>query len=369
VNGHFALACDCHIAPSAWTRSGIDGDSHHAFAAVRQICLARGVDLLLGGDVFDVLAPSNADRKFLRHEFDHFERAGRNVYYIQGQHELDRKVTAIESLHDHPVSIDGRTVEVGPYGIYGRDWQPAARIPDLIAGVPTAADIILGHQTCEEHMGSGRHVECELRLVDLPHVHAALFGDYHYEQRTELIRPDGSRLWAYSTGSLCMQSIDEPESKSILVFGDDLGAPERVPLPGRFCDRLVISTPDDLEDLIARGLSELADLAADHARKWELPEPLLRGLLQVTYPEDLPGAYTRLLAACEGRFHFFPKPVHEELADDPAEAAMLAAVAAGGMLAAMEQMVPAGRLRDDSVRLYKAPDRIAALEELIGDFG
>ncbi len=362
----FAFTADWHIAKSAWSRSGIDGDAKHALAAVVDYCVRNELPLVAGGDLFDTVDPSPDDVKAVRLQMDRMKRAKLPVYFTQGQHER-RTPPWLSSVHHWPTHVDGVTFEIGGVKIHGLDWRNAASLQEALGKIDPAATVLVCHQVWKDLMGG--QAECEGCFADTPsHIELVLTGDFHKRVVKHFSRTDGSVGLTLSPGSLAMQSIDEESVKGFFVICENLDA-NVVQLESRRFRGYSVDDEESLSELIVNGLAYLDTEMIEVVASGDLHPDLHKPLIRVRHPAKLPGAAGRLKAASAGKYHLFLDPVTEvdaETGVDRVEAAK--ALAERGMLGVLETMplegADAAWVRTAVAALLAANDPEHVLDEL-----
>lgn len=373
----FIASADWHLCRSAWRRSGIDGDAAHALKQVVDLCLDHDVDLVAAGDLFDTTDPDPEDVKVAREQVERLSGADLRVFYVQGQHELDRERPWLSAIHPDATCVhDPTRADAWFKGRNGRgrpifrglDWQPAGRIQELLAA-DGDADILICHQAWRDLMGDdGSRSECELAEVGQRYV---LTGDYH-RHVAKAYTPRGKAAGsgtAYSPGSIHLTSIDEPERKGVFLCSTNDGHPvhleaESLWLRSRPVRRVEVGDEAAMVELLTHGLPLLLeDCAAEAA---DLPAHLRKPLVRVAYDADIPGARRRLEAACRGLFHLFPKCIPRR--DRPEALASARRIVEGGLGAALEARGVPEAARRDAGRLLRSDDPDGAVDELVADY-
>lgn len=372
------FASDWHIAPSAWVRSGVVGDSYHALSRLVDFCVSRRLPLLGAGDLFDTTDPPPEAVAAVRSQMDRMRDANLEVWYTQGQHE---KATTpwLSAIHDWPFHIDGKSATISIscnssitplLRLYGLDHRTPSRLQAALASVPPDIDAVVCHQVFSDVMGG--QAQCEARLADVPHASLILFGDFHKHIVKFATRDDGTTLTALSSGSICMQSIDEESAKSFFVIGRDADgdlAYESEALPGRYSLRIDLTDDTDFNEFIVHGLAGFLEDAASHATRYALPPDIVRPLLGVRYDPAMPDALIRITAACRDVCHVMTTPI--VTADIASERSVMASLRSGGMLAVLADMDLSIYGVDESLRrtvasLLSAADPEVVLSEILG---
>ncbi len=376
----FAFTADWHVSRTAWVDSGIEGDAYHALRQVVDHCVATQLPLVAAGDLFDTKDPRPSDTGCVRTQLDKMRKARLPVYYTQGQHERQTLMTWMAGIHNWPVHIHGKAVDVpGKPGVrlYGLDWQSTTRLPAALAAIPAGVDALVCHQVWRNLMGEDRLVvECEGRFEDVPRVPLILTGDFHKHTMYKFGRDDGTVAVALSPGPISMRDIGEDPGKHFYVVGRDADgdlAWQSVPIYGRYCAKYEAMTADALDRLLVDELSCLDAVVAETvARCKALPPELHRPIVRVTFAEDIPEARSRIAAACGAKYHLFYDPVPKAAAvDDVDQKAVMRALKARGMLGVLDEMDLGGspdvaEVKAAVVAMLAADDPAEVLAEICG---
>ncbi len=240
---------DTHLAPRAWASiPGVSGDSYNSFNQIVEYCLRhKASGLVLAGDVFDAQPPPETVRVFLG-GVERLKLAGIHVLAIQGQHGRDRTLpwTSIDPWVRH---IHGQVIVLDGVRIVGLDNMPPDELKAALSGLPPA-DVLILHQLAKGTVGDreGRQ-GWDFDPEDVPaFVKVVCLGDYHAAWHKKLDR-SGFVTQLYYTGSICMQSIDEPPDKSFLrlnTVDSHVTSVERVPLRTRPFQQFTLITEEQV---------------------------------------------------------------------------------------------------------------------------
>lgn len=278
------VAADLHLKRSAWVSApGIKFDSYFGLEQIDRVVADAGfVPLILAGDLLDDSHPDSLTVKKIT-EF----MPGTQTWYTQGQHDLVPPGDppwfgfAPDSRHAH-----GCSFHLGPFRVYGLDYTRQEDLPAALASIPADTDILIMHQVWTDFMGE--RIGGQLSFADVPHARMLITGDYHKHRVVQAIGASGQALTVLSPGSTCMQSIDEPEDKSVFILHDDLTVESR-PILSRRVLRYMIQGPAELE-VVARELTS-RPLLDDRP---EIPEELRRPIISVRYPQGLADVHARM---------------------------------------------------------------------------
>lgn len=308
---------DVHIPANnrAWLNRPIEGDA--LFSLQQIISLSRQYNaeaIAAAGDVIDkALVPSPALDVTFR-ELDWLLREPNKLFlYNRGQHEGGSDYVGLHAAtrHLHRCSLQlpcGLTV-------YGIDYQPAGKLQQELVQVPAGTDILLLHQVWENLMGSVALPQG--RWEQIINTELVLTGDFHEYVDEVVVCEDGHELRVISPGSTCLQAINEPPDKYVVLIYDDLSV-EKIRLRTRqfhdygllFSEEAVGHFFDTLEGVLKRlQAAGQADC---------LPPELLTPILRIRYAWGLERVPQRISRAVAGRAHLFvsqeprPKPESDE---------------------------------------------------------
>lgn len=357
----FFYASDVHMARSAWVdRPTLQGDSNASLEQIVNTCIAQQLPLVLGGDDVDQHRPPAEVVAMWCRQLDRMQDRQLPVYYIQGQHGLDR-VSPWLSVHAWPQHLNGQMVNIGGVNIFGLDWYPRGQFQRQLTTIPPNADILLTHTVWEEYMGTNAVTDGSQR--DVPYVKMILTGDFHQNRRDLVKAADGRWVTVVSNGSTCLQDCSEPLPKFFTKIGMENGQFEAVPIQLITRPRYEISimTPEELVyfERIATQLQAVPDL----------PPAIAMPLVKIRYSEGVPGVYKRILELGAPVDRLFlepvPVPVGEIVVDY--NAAPLGAF--DGLTNAISQLAgPNHDLAASARRLLSSPDRAAELDTMYREF-
>lgn len=296
----FVFCADLHLADGAWTsRPAIYGDSYYSFSQIVDYCLEHSLPLVIGGDVLDVKKNSARPVQQLCAQMSRMAAANLPVYYIQGQHELDRYVTWM-SVHPWPVSVNKTAFTIAGVKLYGIDWLPRGEIQEAFEQVPPDTDVLVCHQVWKDFMKNVGRPECH--LGDVHHVKFVLSGDFHITTIEVAPNAQGEPTQLISTGSTCMQDISECPDKFFYVVGTNGLGLEVFPqqLKTRRMKSYTVTNTDMLDDLCAGGF--LRDI---QAMLGDLPPEINKPLVRVKFDKTIPDAYIRITTAVGEHAHLF----------------------------------------------------------------
>lgn len=356
--GEFVFAADLHLDDSAWVgRPELGGDAYRALAQIVDYCVQQRLPLILGGDIFDKRRPSATAVWHFCRQMDRMQLENLQVFFIQGQHELDRE-TAWLAAHRRPTPLHKHLVPFCGLVLYGLDWLPAGQLQAALDEIPASANVLVCHQVWSDFMGVGR---TEGSFSDIPRVRYVLTGDYHRHEIREVVGKDGQPLTVFSPGSTCLQAIDEPAEKFFFHFTvQDNGELQQrsVPLYSRPVSRIIVRTPAELDDFCQASREAYVGTAAD-----------TRLILRVTFPDSLPEAYQRIRAATGDRVHLFTDIKHQ--ADETiVDFSAAPSGAFDDLVSAVRQLRPGENdpVAQATIRVLDSPDIAGEVAKLYQEF-
>lgn len=240
-----ATIADMHLRTYTWaSRPRILGDAIHAMIYFFDYCLDNDCSAKLLGDIFHTLTPLPEFVKPLFNKITEMQEKGLPVYYIQGNHDLN-KVPWL-SLHPWPINLDGKVVELPESGmtVLGQQSTNHDELMKVFDNLPEQVDTLLLHQGEEIAMP----FSFELTLDEVPpQVKNVLIGHIHNPQ--DYVNAVGTHLWY--PGSPYVTDISNVDPRSFLVESVEGGETviRRETIPGRSFYRLQI-TGDQDQDLI-----------------------------------------------------------------------------------------------------------------------
>jgi hypothetical protein len=303
-NPLFVFAADLHIQPCAWVKHPtLRGDAYESVTQIVDYCLQNRMPLVLGGDIFDSKRPDPFSVRFLGQQIARMFEASLNFTFIQGDHDYHPHAPW-PTVSGMAIPLNGMSVTIAGYNLYGLDWTPRDQLPAALATIPEGTDFLVTHQSWAEIQGIG---QVEGSVAHIPHANYLFTGDYHVGLQKDVQAEDGRVVHVYSAGSTCMQSIDERYEKYFLVVGVEDGqfVVRREPLLTRMKFELIYNNEEELTADLARNMF---DEMANDPRLEHLPEAIRKPILRVTFDDEIPDALTRITEAAGDRFHIFPNP-------------------------------------------------------------
>lgn len=360
----FNFAADLHAAPGTWAnRPNLRGDAYYSFQQIVEDCVERRLPLVLGGDVIDVVKPDARTIAVICRLCDQMKAAGLPIYYIQGQHELNRESPWL-SVHDWPVHLHMQSAYICGLKLFGIDWHPRGQLQPLLAQVPADTTFLVVHVVWDEFMRIGN---TDATFQDLPPVPWVLSGDYHVTQIVPGVHANGQPFTVVSPGSTCLQAVNEPSEKYFMTLqhqrdGGLSAAPQR--LDTRRVYSLDIMTEEALAMLKARA-AELSGNRGNH-----MPHaPVVLPILRIRYLESLPNVYREIIDAVGPEDRLFLEPVKAEMLETVVDYDAQPVGAFDGLCNAVRTLAAAdAEAADDVVRLLQSPDQPAELGRMFAAY-
>ena len=297
---------DGHADRNAWSgRPTLWGDAIHSFRWLLSKSHELGIPVVGAGDLIDVRRPEPWVVNMLRMELDVLESDDIPFYYIQGQHELDRKDPWMSSIHPHATYIHQRSIELSGIKIYGLDWTPADQLEDELKAIPEDTDLFVCHQVWHEFMGDMAY-EGTLRDIRSPWVFT---GDFHENKEISVENVFGSTTQIISPGATNIRRISESPKKYAYILHVDssnrMGWWEKLSIPTRYLLRYEIYTDDDLDKVEADIPVQLETTVVEHNTKLKLPDNLHTPIIDVQYSDQVDNVWSRLTKVCGKDSHVF----------------------------------------------------------------
>ena len=296
----FIQSSDWHLERNAWIRHpDLSGDAYYSLKQVIDLCLTYKTALLAPGDLFDKPFPDPKSVRVAMAAMDTMQRNGLQVYFTQGQHERNVEQPWL-GLHEWPKHIHDLKTNHSGICITGLDYQKPYNLKyDL--SIAEGSDIFLCHQVWRDFMG--KYVNTDGEIADIPVTNAIIAtGDYHKHVQLKV-----NSNTVLSSGSLCLQSIDEPPDKFVYLIYDDLTY-ESLPIKTRSVFYKELHTEQDFEAFI-----DTLELGWLEPRS-DVPSNISRPILSIKYNAEIPDLYSRLTEAIHhNRAHLFIRPMNKEI--------------------------------------------------------
>jgi len=310
----FHLTGDTHLRQRTWIKHlNLWGDSLFSLQQILEESV--GQPLILAGDVYDQKRPDPQTVRQVYWLLDQAQHQGVDVYYIQGQHDLDRECPWL-ACHPHPRHLHKCLVDINGVAVYGLDWLPPTEIKQALQEIPRDAEVLVAHQVWGELLPWG--VECS--FADVPtSVQLVCTGDYHVHLRgvqsstgftqlaTERLGPStDDSVYVLSPGSTCMQSVSESPDKFFYHVSRENGTwvAESRPLKTRPFIEATITDEQHAQQFVTTELPQRLQAAWDAAR---VPRHIRTPMVRVRYDTRLSLPYEALEQTVQ-RYggHLFP---------------------------------------------------------------
>jgi predicted phosphodiesterase len=359
------IASDLHLKPRTWKHRQIVGDSYHAWDQVVSGAIEYQVSyVILAGDLLDRQLNGSEPIIKLKEGLDRLEKAGITTLFIQGQHEYQESPWASlsGSIHLH----GQEPVEVGPFKIFGIDYQSKEELLPAIGELPILAtdrNILVMHQVWQDWMGERALPQGKFEdvLNSTPELEVLITGDLHEQRLENHQNAGGSEMTVLSPGSTCVQSIAEPLEKFFYVLRDDDGKAAFLPVVINnrpiFRYPKTLETVGDVEEALAR-VEDDYEVAFQLADSNKLSEDLCTPIFQYVYSHEVSSDVGRLEKRLDGRVHLFWKEIPDK-SDKFIEA--FAAGVSVTMKDVLRDHVEEGKTRDLAERLLVSPDPVEEL--------
>lgn len=316
------FAGDLHAARSIYvTHPNMIDDSQFALHQIATYCLNNNLPLVLLGDNFNKRFPGpDVINWFLE------SLANVNVYFIQGQHDMQPVLAWPEVVSFGPrikKSLDQRNskektpacIEVSGIKLYGFDFLPRTKLQECLKLVPSDCEILCLHALIKDVMGIDEAWHLDTDWIPT-HVDTTVLGDWHGLPQSGITN---GRKWLY-TGSSSMQSVTEPTEKTFLVAkrvcpdsaGKDKFEFERIPLKTRpyiFAD---VRHEKELETWIS-SIVKTCKEAREEATSLGIPDSVTRPFVVLRYNVGIENAYQKIMNTIgtlitDGIIYFHPMP-------------------------------------------------------------
>lgn len=208
------VVADTHIKTRVWAKHPeLVGDAEAAWVWCCDEAARRGLPLLVLGDIFDSARPAAEDIKAFQRGLDRLPGRGREVYYIQGNH--DRATPPWPSIVSDAVWLHRKQLTLCGHRAYGIDYSDPRRLQAELADVPADTEVLLMHQAWSDMMGR----EAEAGDVARLPCRVLLTGDYHDYRQTSVPTRDGGQILAVSPGSPHLTRTSHKLEKFIVEIG------------------------------------------------------------------------------------------------------------------------------------------------------
>jgi hypothetical protein len=347
-----AVFGDVHLKDRIYRNRPMYGDPYFVFNAAIDIAIENEVKVvILPGDILDKQSNNSKPIACLKAGLDKLDDAGIQVAYIQGQHCMADPPWP--SVSKNAVHLHRNSIEVDGYTITGIDFQAKENLQGELSWVSEtlkaepAKTILVMHQVWSPWMPDFTLPQGHLDDVSgfIPELGLLVTGDLH-EWKNE-ITSEG--LVALSPGSMCMQSISEPEDKYVTLLGPREHGMEKVRLPTRpFIDWPFLGTVSDIEDVI-REFDWVFGGTQSYCERNSLPDEMCSPLVRFRYDHSLSGDIHRLEKLVRGRGHIFWKELAPTVSDGELSAYELGVQAGLGAMQTMGSVLSSVEC-DEAVR-------------------
>lgn len=230
------FAADLHLTEAAWkSMPKVCGDAYDSFNQLVAYCETNKPEaLILGGDIFDSNFPDPLSVKVFLSGVLRLCNKGIPVLACQGQHGFSRTVSWT-SVIDCVTELETLPFfEVGSFVIKGLDHRTPVELEAALKTLDKRVNLLVLHQACKGALGDRDGQQCWNFDPDwVPdHVRLVAMGDIHSYFETHKKSKLGHIIPMAYSGSIAMQSIDEPPAKSFMVVKPDFSF-TRIPLKTR----------------------------------------------------------------------------------------------------------------------------------------
>lgn len=308
------IFADAHLQRKTWKHRPIYGDAYHGWRQIFDYALDHDIQHLFGlGDLFDSRINEPSPLAFAVEQFRRLQRGPKYLmlHYIQGQHELDdvrvlriaEQLGVAEHIHGQPVDLPGGLI------VWGMDYQPADRIQEALAQIPSHAHVLAAHQVWGDLMGSIALPQAD--FAHIPTVQQLWTGDYHQWVLDDYRGKEGQELKVLSPGAThqCPDISSPSDCYFVAVTAD--GNLHRKQLNTRMYADWHLANNDQLEEFLG-DVEAFLEGAAEHAEQKHLPPELHTPLWRIIHASTLKDAERRINKVVGDRAHLFYKEVRTD---------------------------------------------------------
>lgn len=288
------LSSDWHLAPLSWKKHPrITKDAYHSLSQIVDLAINLNVPLIGAGDLFDVKTPPAESVIHCHNEMEALAKAGLNMYYVQGQHEMSdppwltlcKNAIHIDSFVDNPETP--KIFDINGISVCGMDiCQSPLNFSLLLNRLIDAApkdkfDLYVTHQVWGDFIKKGDE---PYLLKNANFAKVVYTGDFH----KDLILNVNNTV-CISSGSINMQANNEPPVKRVFVLNDDLSVTDHY-LKTRPFVCLEIKTEDHFKFVMD---TDKEALISD----WDfngIPEEIRTPLIVIKYQNTITNAFFSL---------------------------------------------------------------------------
>ena len=246
--------------------------------------------VVLAGDIFDRDRIEGPTLRAFATFVDELYTRGIPVYFIQGNHDLDREdpLPGVEGA----LSLNGKLENICGVRVYGLDWMPREQLKEALLTVPEC-DVLVLHAKMKHLCGFG--IAADLSLDDIPErVRHVVVGDIHVPDQTEL-RGKG---FCISPGGLHPCTLAETREKCYAVLDTkDPWSWTLLALDSRPIEHVLVLTEQDVQ----MAMSKIVHVVSTSRPGFE---PLIEIRYATAFSNLLDGFYKMT----EGKAFLFPKP-------------------------------------------------------------
>lgn len=272
------IASDLHISDYIWrSLPGVQGDSYWGLTQVVDLAIEYKSDVLLAGDVLEMLQPDTPTSKtvgVVAAQLQRLQDADLRVGYIAGQHDITTP-SWLNSINPWAMDMHFKVAEFGGLKWFGINNQRPEEFQDSLNHIPDDVDALLLHQRWKEFDG-GSNFDAELAHVaaNLPELKFIVSGDLHKQMTLRF-----GQTVCISPGATHKRTIAEPESHSV-VYMDGKGGLFSLPLKSRPVVNITPQTVEGWSKLKPR-LQQACKGASESSFASGMPASLCRPLVIV----------------------------------------------------------------------------------------
>lgn len=293
---------DWHLAKNAWAKyPTLSGDSYYSLSQITTFAKDYGLPIVAAGDLLDKNSPDSYTVWKITQEISGLAADEIPIYYIQGQHEkvFDKPWLGLTDYAHH---IHRKLIEIAGIRFYGLDYSRPDQLKEFLQVVPENTDVLVMHQVWQNFMGSICKTDASFDI--LPKIELLLTGDLHKTVQQVFINEKNEFL-AISPGSICMQSIDEPDDKYFFVLFDDLSL-EKIKLKTRKVHRFVINDEQELQTFLDQQLDAAIEPQTN------VDPSIEKNIIDIKYDRNIPDVYIRIVNATKDKAFLFLRTLKVE---------------------------------------------------------
>lgn len=298
-------------------------DEQYAFEQIVDSAVAGASGLVIAGDNLDKQSNRSSPVAFFYGQLNRLQEAGVPVWLIEGQHDADTPPWF--AGHPWAVSLHKQIVEVGPFTLYGLNFQPYGKLQEELAEIPTEVDTLIAHQRWSNWMGEITSPQGDFAQIP-GHIQRLYTGDLHQWRLEMHPNADGVEMTCLSTGATTVRKIDEPweHYSAVLTVGGNI---RQKKLKGRvYVDLGVCNRDEDVDRLLGTFEAYLA-AALQRGAAMDLPQAMLKPVFRVAYGQAVLDTVRRVDRLVNGRAFIrykeippeakmTPRPIQVTVGDD-----------------------------------------------------